>query len=185
MPTDGSSTLETLGSYFRHPLREIGHLPPWSLQHTLIVQAILASASGALRALLTPGLWRLFQGVLIFPILVTITSLLLACFFYYFFQLFERRRVRLDRLLTLVAFSNFFFLFTRIVSHVFPPADFLGLAATAMLLVIGLTENFELPKRRSLRLIGTVFGLLFALWLTERITANTAPDAAEDSVATP
>lgn len=151
-------------------MQEIARLPVWPLSQVLILQALCAGFSGAAAGLFPPGLWKLLQGLILFPILVTVMSLLLTSFFYYSFQIFENRTVSFVRLLTLIFFANLPYFLFHIPSSLFPPADVFGLGMTAILLVIGLTENFALEKKRSLRLVGAVFGLLFLLWLAEKIT---------------
>jgi hypothetical protein len=184
MSQDGfQDTIQSLKAFFRHPLEEVARLPNWGLKRTLIVQALLAGISGALAGVFPPGLWKILQGLILFPILVTVMSALLASFFYYYFQIFERRTVSYPRLLTLIAFASFPFFLFHIPSTLFPFADLFGLAMMGILLAIGLTENFMMEKRRALRLVGVVFGLLFVLWLAERISSSTRlrmPDSVED-----
>ncbi|MBX2989247.1 MAG: YIP1 family protein [Bdellovibrionaceae bacterium] len=165
-------SIETLKVFFRHPLEEVARLPDWSWKRTFFTLATIAALSGFLAGLFPPGVWKLLQGLILFPILVTVMSSLLASFLYYYFQIFERRTVSFARLFTLVAFSLFPFFLFHIASSFFPPSDLFGLAMMAILLVVGLTENFGLEKKRSLRLIIVVFGLLFALWLMERVSVR-------------
>lgn len=169
-------TIHTLRSFFRHPLEEVARIPEWSLQRTLLTQATLAAFSGFLAGLFPPGIWRIIQGMILFPFLVTVMGALLASFFYYYFQIFERRTVAYGKLLTLIAFCSFPFFLFHIASALFAPSDLFGLAMMSILLVIGLTENFGLQKRRSIRLIGVIFGLLFLIWLGERISYSRLPD---------
>lgn len=168
--SESARTFATLKDFFRHPMQEIARLPEWPLRRVLALQALCAGVSGMAAGLFPPGLWKLLQGLILFPILVTVMSAVLACFFYYSFQIFERRTVSMVRLITLIFFANLPYLLFHIPSSLFPPADIFGLGMAAILLVIGLTENFGLPKKRSLRLVGVVFGLLFLLWLAEKVT---------------
>lgn len=171
-------TVHTLRSFFRHPLEEVARIPDWSIQRTLLTQASLAAFSGMLAGLFPPGMWRIIQGMILFPFLVTVMGALFATFFYYYFQIFERRTVSYAKLLTLIAFCSFPFFLFHVASALFPPSDLFGLGMMSILLVIGLTENFALEKRRSIRLIGVVFGLLFVIWLAERISYSRLPDSA-------
>lgn len=166
-----TDTTQVLKNFFRHPIEEIARLPQWSLPRTLLTQAACAAASGLLTGLFPPGLWKIMQGLIFFPILISVMSLLFGCFLYYYFQLFERRTVSFARLMTLIFFTNLPYFLFHIASAIFPPADIIGLGMGALLLVVGLTENFGLEKRRSLRLIGFIFGLLFLLWIGEKISS--------------
>lgn len=160
-----------LKSFARHPLDEIARLPDWSFKHVAIVQLIIAAISGALAGLLNPGFWKILQGFLLFPFFALILNLLLSSFFYYYFQIFERRTVSFQKLFNLAFFASLPFFLFHIASYVFIIADLFGLAMTAVLLIIGLTENFQLHKRKSLRLIAIIFSMLFLLWLMERISS--------------
>lgn len=173
--------VQYLQRFVRHPFEEIAHLPVWSLRQLLLVHAALALISGTISGFVPPSFWRILQGLLFFPILVSVLGAILAAFFYYYFQLFERRTVPFQRLLTLVYFANWPFFLFHIPSNYFPPADLFGLAMSAALLIIGLTENFQLEKRRSLRLVGALFGLLFLLWLAEK-ASNYSRSREPDSV---
>ncbi|MCX7977970.1 MAG: hypothetical protein N2578_03105, partial [Bdellovibrionaceae bacterium] len=125
---------------------------------------------GMLSGFLPFGTWRVLQGILLFPALTAIMGALLAVFLYYYFQVFEKRLVEYLRLLTLVYIANFIFLLFHIPAHYFPFADLIGLAFAAILLVVGLTENFALSRERSLRVIGVLFGMVVLIWLTEKVS---------------
>lgn len=172
-----------LKKYFRHPLEEIARLPDWTLRQVIVVHGLLALISGILAGLFPPGVWKILQGLILFPILVTVMATLLSAFLYYYFQIFEKRTVSFVRIFTLVAFANLPFFLFHIPSSLFAPSDLFGLAMAAMLLAVGLTENFSLEKKRSIRLIGLLFGLLFLLWLGEKVInrATRMPDSVEDS----
>lgn len=158
--------------FLRRPLEEIARLPDWTLTQVLVVHGLLALVSGVLSGFFPFGLWRVLQGLILFPILVSVMASLLSAFLYYYFQIFERRTVSYVKLFTLVAFSNLPFFLFHIPSALFPPSDLFGLAMASILLVIGLTENFGMEKRRSLRLVGLLFGLLFLLWLAEKVLSS-------------
>lgn len=173
-------SIEVLKAFFRHPLEQIARLPEWTWKRTFAVQAALAAVSGLLAGIFPPGVWKILQGVILFPLLIIVMSSLLASFFYYYFQIFENRTVSFQRLLTLVAFAGLPYFLFHIASSFFPPADVFGLAMMAILLVIGLTENFALEKKRSLRVIAVIFGLLFVLWLMERASSSRLFDSGDE-----
>lgn len=162
--------IDYLKRFVVHPSTEIARLPQWTLPRLLLVHALLALLSGVLAGLVPPSFWRILQGLILFPVLVSVLGALLSAFFYYYFQLFERRTVSFLKLLTLVYFANWPFFLFHIPAAYFPPSDLLGLAMSAMLLMIGLSENFQLEKKRSVRLVGALFALLFLLWLAEKVS---------------
>lgn len=164
-------SVTALKNFARHPLDEVARLPDWSFKHVAVVQLIIAAVSGVLAGFMDPGFWKILQGLILFPVFALILNLLLSSFFYYYFQIFERRTVSFQKLFALVFFASLPFFLFHVASYVFVIADLFGLAMTAVLLVIGLTENFQLHKKRSLRLIAVIFSLLFLLWVMERISS--------------
>ena len=152
-----------------NPRAELAHLPEWSVKQVLIVQLGMSLVSGLITGFLPPTFWKILQGIILFPLLASIMGALLAAFFYYFFQIFEGKLVSFPKLLTLVYFANFPFFLFHIASSIFPVSDIAGLAFTAALLMIGLSENFALERKKSIRLVGSIFSLLFLLWLIEKV----------------
>lgn len=167
--TQIKQTLSILHRFARQPFEEIGNLPEWGLKQLMLAQLATAALSGVLAGLMGFGLWRILQGLVVFPVFAVILNLLLSCFLYYFFQIFERKTVSFLRLQVLVYFASLPFFLFHIAAYVFVISDLFGLAMTGMLLIIGLTENFQLEKNRSFRLIGLVFGLLLVFWVIEKM----------------
>jgi hypothetical protein len=159
----------TFKIFLQNPIAKIGQLPNWSLKKNIVLQFVFASMTGLAAGLIAPGFWRIMQGLILFPIIVTVMSSLLSCFFYYYFQIFENKTVPYSRLFELVFFADLFYFLFHIAAGLFPPADLIGLSMTALLLIVGLTENFSLERKRAIRLVGVLFSMLFLLWLSEKI----------------
>jgi hypothetical protein len=160
-----------VSQFVRHPLKEIAHLPNWNWPRILIMQITLSVISGMGSALVMRDFstWKLAQGIFVFPFVATIIGIIFASFFYYYFQVFEKRTVSFLKLVTMVFLANTVFYVFHIPSGYFAFSDILGMAFTSMLLTIGLTENFEMAKRRALRLIGVLFVLIFVIWAFEKM----------------
>lgn len=162
-------TWSSLSRFVRHPFEEIARLPSWSWQQALLLQWAASVVSGVLAGLLPFSLWKILQGAVLFPMATIGMAALLAVYLYYYFQVFENRIVPYHRLFHLVVLANLPFLAVRILSSWLSFFDLLGLLATALLLIVGLTENFGVEKKRSIRVIGLAFGLLFIMWLSNRL----------------
>lgn len=158
-------TLHYLSKFLRHPMVEIKVLPDWTWKHLILVHLVLSMSSGILAGLASLKFLLVLFGIFILPIVSSILSLLLAIFFYYYFQIFEKREVSFRRLITLVIFTNLPFFIFQIGSYYLPPLTLLGFAFTGFLLVIGLSENFQLDKKRALRLILILFAVVFTVWV--------------------
>src|SRR5690606_17311281 len=93
--------------FLRHPIHEIRHILDWNCLRVLTMHVLLVIISGILSAFLTTrfSTWKLAQGIFFFPIIATLIGIALASFFYYYFQIFEKRTVAFNRLCTLVFIS--------------------------------------------------------------------------------
>lgn len=156
-------------NYLRHPVERIKTLPDWSWPVLIITLIVVNMLSGILTGLVPPNFFRLMGGVIISPIVGVVTTAVGALFIYYYFQVFEKRTCSLRRIFTLILFANIPFFIFQVGSEVLPPITLVGFAFTALLMAVGLTENFQMDKRRALRLVTILFAVVFIIWLWNRI----------------
>ncbi len=175
-PKPASKTTETakevfgyILAYLRHPLEKIKTLPDWSWTLLIIVQVIFSIGSGVLVGLMPPNIFRIMSGLIVSPLIGVCTGLVGALFIYYYFQVFEKRTCSLRKIFTLILFANIPFFIFQVGAELIPPITLVGFAFTALLMAVGLTENFQMDKRRSLRLVSVLFAIVFILWLWNRI----------------
>lgn len=155
--------------YLRHPVEKIKVLPNWNWTVLLVTLIFICVTTGVLTGLVPPNLYHMIAGLVIAPVVGLLTTFIGALFIYYYFQVFEKRTCALRRIFTLVLFANIPFFIFQIGSELLPPITLVGFAFTALLMAVGLTENFQMEKRRSLRLVSILFALVFMIWLWNRI----------------
>lgn len=175
-PNSGSDPLKTakevaryIINYLRHPIQNIAHLPDWSWTVLLVTLVAVSIGSGVLTGLVPPNFFRIMSGIIISPVVGVVTSFIGSLFMYYYFQVFEKRTCSLRKIFTLIVFANIPFFLFQVGSEVIPPITLVGFAFTAMLMAVGLTENFQMEKRRALRLVVILFSIVFIIWLANRI----------------
>lgn len=168
-PNSLSKVTDYLKEYLRHPLEKIAQLPDWSLKEIFLVQIAFSLASGFISGFFPPNTWKILQGIFFFPIITTVLGSFLSAFLYYYFQIFEQKTISFQKLLQLSFLANIFFFIFHIPANYIAFSDLIGMAMTGILMVVGLTENFQLEKKRSLRLIGLLFLMVFLIWLTEQV----------------
>ena len=155
--------------FLRHPIEKIKDLPDWNWPTLILTLVGTTMASGILTGLVPPNFFRIMGGIIISPIVGVIATTLGALFIYYYFQVYEKRTCSFRKIFTLLIFSNLPFFIFQVGSELIPPITLVGFAFTAMLLAVGLTENFQMDKKRSLRLVSTLLAVVFILWLWNRI----------------
>jgi hypothetical protein len=155
--------------YLRHPIQKIKTLPDWNWSTLIITLVAVSMVSGVVSGLIPPNIYRIAGGLIVAPMVGTVTSLVGALFIYYYFQVFEKRTCSYRKIFTLILFANIPFFIFQTGSELIPPITLVGFAFTALLMAVGLTENFQMDKRRSLRLVTILFAIVFILWLYNRI----------------
>lgn len=159
-----------LVQFLRHPIQEIARLPDWSWQRLLWVQISCAVASGVLASLLRPHFFAILAGIIVTPFIATLMVSVLTAFLYYYFQVFEKRTASAQKLFTLAVLSSLPFFILQIASSLIPPITLVGFAFSAMLIAVGLTENFQLEKRKAVRLAIGLFAVVMLVWLANKIS---------------
>jgi hypothetical protein len=155
--------------YLRHPIEKIKNLPDWNWL-TLITTLICTTMfSGILTGLVPPNFFRIIGGIIISPLVGVVATTLGALFIYYYFQVYEKRTCSFRKIFTLLVFANIPFFVFQVGSEIIPPITLVGFAFTAMLMAVGLTENFQMDKKHSLRLVSILLAIVFILWLWNRI----------------
>lgn len=155
--------------YLRHPLEKIKSLPDWNWPTLLITLVSATIISGVLTGLVPPNFFRIMGGIIISPIVGVVATTLGALFIYYYFQVYEKRTCSFRKIFTLLVFANIPFFIFQVGSELIPPITLVGFAFTAILMAVGLTENFQMDKKHSLRLVSILLAIVFILWLWNRI----------------
>lgn len=162
-------TLKYFKSYLKNPLFAIKNIPQWEWPNVLITQLILSLFIGIISDFFSPGHLLIFKGIFIFPLSSFLTTFLGAGFFYFLFLIFFNTETNFLRLYTIVFLSHVPFLVLRIVKVWIAPVELIGFAATTALLTVGFVENFQLPKRKMIRIFGALYAIYFLMWVGQQI----------------
>lgn len=169
---DVKALSEYLFEFVKHPIHKIAQLPDWNWKSIFTIQILLSIASGILAGLIKLNFYRVAAGIFLMPIISTIGALLLSLFIYYYFQFFENRTESYRRIFILVILSSIPFYLFQILSEYLPFISVIGFAFTSLLAIVGLCENFKLERKRAYIVVGMLFLLVFATWLTNLRTAG-------------
>ena len=150
--------------FLRHPIDRITTLPNWNWITLAIIQGLFAAISGVLSGILSRSFVNILVGLFIFPITATVGAMVLAGFFYYTFLLLKENVVPLRKLVTIIVLSSIYYMIFRTVTAFLPPADLFGAELTALVLVVGLSDNFGLDRKFVIRVVGALYLVLFIFW---------------------
>lgn len=168
---NAKEVLRYLVDYLKQPIHNIKTLPDWRWSTLIITLVVISMISGVITGLVPPNFFRIMSGVIVSPMVAAVVAFIGSMFIYYYFQVFEKRTCSLRKIFTLILFADIPFFIFQIGSELIPPITLVGFAFTSLLMAVGLTENFQMEKRRSFRLVTILFSLVFILWLWNRIDA--------------
>jgi hypothetical protein len=161
--------LHELKIFLRQPIKEIRSAPDWSWQQILIVHAFVTALTGFCSGLANRSLHSSIFGLFIMPFLTAVMITISTLFFYYVFQIFGDRVIHFRKLFTVVLLANIPFFIFQIMSGLFPPITLFGLGFSALLLIVGLIDNFQLPRKFVMKLIAGIYILFFIIYASSRI----------------
>ncbi len=165
--------LPSLFSYLwdlvRNPVQEIQNLPEIQWPTLVAFQFCLSLVSVVVSNLLAPFAISL-TNVLISLVIAILATGLVSLFFYYFFLIVYSRRLPFIKIFTLVLFAHIPFAIFHLAAYFFPPADLIGLAISALLMVVGLVENFQVPRKLATQLMIACYSVFFIYWAIHLMT---------------
>lgn len=164
--------LHLIFNFLKYPLQEIKKPLPWSWVKTVVIYAVLSIAAGLLNGIISRNIYNMAFGLIFMPIITFVTSHVLTGFFYYYFQVFERRQIQFLEIFHMVVLANIPFLIIHTVTSLLQPLTLLGLASSAFLLIVGLTDKLSLNKKRAIQIVSALYFLIFAVWLWEKLISS-------------
>jgi hypothetical protein len=157
------------GSYIKNPLYSIKNVPDWNWPTVLIVQLCVSILFGAISDIFAQDQLIILKGSIFFPLSSFITTFLGAGFFYFMIIIFFDTNVNFLKLYTIVFLSHLPFLFLRLLKYWIAPIELIGFAATTALLTVGFVENFQLPKKKLIKIFSLLYMVYFLMWVTQQI----------------
>jgi hypothetical protein len=152
---------------------EIKHLPDWDWRRLLFLQISVTAATGAMAGLIDKKIsLSILVGLITMPMLTLITLMVATLFFYYCFQIFAAKTISIRKLFTVILFANIPYFIFQVLAGYVPPISLIGLAFAGILLLVGFVENFQLDKKLVIRIIGSLYALIFCLWIWEQISSS-------------
>ncbi|MBC7457947.1 MAG: YIP1 family protein [Bdellovibrionaceae bacterium] len=167
---DIKAIIQFFANYVKHPVKFITEIPDWNLPSLFFIQISVSVISGLLTGLLKMNFYRIANGIILMPIVSTISSLLLTALIYYYFQFVEEKTESFKKLFSLVIIASIPFYLFQIISEYFSPIALIGFSFTSALLVVGLNETFKVEKKRCYQIVGTLFALVLLTWIANKVT---------------
>jgi hypothetical protein len=144
------------------------------------LQVGMAIVSGTLVGLSSGKFINFILGLFVFPITCLLAASLISFFIHSYFALFYSRTLDRRRLFGIVVLATMPFLVMNVFSEHVPAVRLIGFAATCFLLVVGLSEHFEIPRRLVVRLVFGIFFVFCVVWGIYQYNAVQREEKLED-----
>ena len=136
-----------------------------------ILQIGSALITGAFAGILAKNIWDFLVGLLLFPLTSLVIGFVYSGFLFFYFSIFKSTYLDFRRLYSLVVVALVPYFFVHVFAGFIAPLDLLGFALTAILLVVGLTEQFDLVRKDVGRIVGVISLVFFLVWMAAQIRA--------------
>lgn len=167
--SQNKKALRFILSYLRHPVAAIQNIPVFDWPTIVFVHVILTICGGLIGGLLSGSLLGLLSGVFVFPLTSVLSLAVIAALFYYGFQFFLKRTLSFRKTFWLIALAHIPITISMIFASWLPLASFIGASASTLLLIIGMTENFALPRKTVIKFVGALYVVYLALWIANSL----------------
>jgi hypothetical protein len=151
--------------FLRHPIEKIKRVPRLSWESTVIGVFTINIVCGILRALFQFSVINFLISLFITPIIAAIALVLLSLFIYYFFQIIFKETYNFEKISTILFMAYLPGAIFYLGSIFYPPLFVLGLIINAFLVVVGLEENFQLPKKTIIKIVSLGVVLILVFWV--------------------
>ena len=120
---------------------------------------------------------RTFLGLLFLPFSYTIVCFAASGVFYYVFLLFFKRQIEYKHIYFIVMMSGLSVMLFNVVSPLLPVLQLLGLAGSGVLLTLGFSQSFQLPRKE----LTIIMVILFSLYSISGLTQFSSWKMREES----
>lgn len=168
---DFKDVIQTLVAYFKNPILVIKQMPQWDWKTLIVLQLMISFISGIISSLVNLNIWRILYGMIVLPPVALATAAISSLFLYYAFLFLTQRSLAAKDIFTLVILSNIPFFIFHTFNPFFPPITILGFFFSALLLIVGLVERFQLPRKLVFKVVGSICAIYLLIWIMGQIEA--------------
>ncbi|HEX4924698.1 MAG TPA: YIP1 family protein [Bdellovibrionales bacterium] len=164
--------LTYLPLFLRSPVASIQRVPDWDFVNALLLLVLITIPSGILGGIFARNIMTILWGIFLLPFITVFITAILAIGFYYTFMALFRAQVDPAKLFLTIVLASIPFLVLRILVPVIPLFSLIGVVLSAVLLTVGVTDNFNLPKQKVFKLMGGLIAVFFIFWIVQTIQSS-------------
>ncbi len=158
--------LKFLPAYLKNPVEGIKRVPSWDWPTVILLEILFSAATGFLTGIVARHFLSVVAGLILAPIMGLILSFIISGVVYYACLFILRTEVEFRRIFVIVVLAKIPSQILGILTPLIKFVTFGSIIVTALLLIVGISENFMLERKKVSQIIGTVagFALLYFLY---------------------
>ena len=154
-----------LPTYFRNPYESMKRVPPWDWVTVIVLEVLLAAASGVLNGIVSRNVLNVFLGLILGPFFGVLLSLIISAALYYCCLFILKTELEFKKIFVVVVLAKIPAQILGVLTPLAPPITLLRIFISAFLLIVGLVDNFLLDKKKVSQIVGGIAVMLAVVWL--------------------
>jgi len=169
-------------TYFKNPVLAIKSAPNWSWTVLITVSAVFSVSTGLISGAFSGRVTSILGNIFTYPI-VNISSLFItAGFFFFLIQFLYKLNLDFQKVFCITLLAGIPAMILRVFSPFDIPVGIIGVLAACFLLAVGFIENFFVPKKGILKIMGAFFSIFLIFWVYSVISISHEKEAAKPNV---
>jgi Flp pilus assembly protein TadB len=164
--------LRYIPTFFKNPVQAVRAIPNWNWLALIVFNVLFSAVCGLIRGLFSGNSIFAVINAVVSPITTTIFIMIVAGFFYYVIMFWQGRQLDFRRLTTLVLLASLPTNILTILLPVLPPINLVGILFTGLLIIVGLVDHFQIPRKPVMQMMGVLFVFYIFVWVGNMITAE-------------
>ncbi len=144
-----------------------------------------AAACGFIGGVLSTHIAQMFSGLIFMPIMWLIAGFIASGLIYYTLTFFFHRTPPFRQISTVVVYASMPAIVLSIVSRWVPVISVVGLLISGLLLIVGISENFQVNRLRVAKFVGALYVLYLGFFIYNSIKFQAEKEKYKSSIATP
>ena len=163
-------TIRVLIEFFRNPIVGMQQLPDWPWAKLVFLTGAFSATCGLLSGILAGDLLTIINGFIAFPVATLLMLAIFSGLFYYIFLFFYRQELPYKKIFQHLVFASLPAQALSTIAHFIPPITLLGVAVTLLLLIVGFSSNFSIPRKPLIKLMSGLFLIYVLIWIGNSIS---------------
>ena len=164
------ATFKVLIQFFKNPILGMQNLPDWNWFKLIFLTGAFAATCGLMSGIVAGQFLAILNGFLAFPLATLIMIGIFSGLFYYIFLFFYARELSYLKIFEHLVFAALPAELLSILAHPIPPMNLLGAGVAFLLLLVGFTSNFGLPRKSLTKLMAGLFLVYVLVWVGNSIS---------------